>query len=283
MPTAKRCFRHAKSRDINLAKNEDFQFASRHALSVYHSDAVYSFIPKIACSTMRYSLAIAHGMIDGPEHFNWIHVNNMTFRASLAELIKAKYTFAILRDPFRRIASCYLDKMTKKSSVCNDFHRQTNRQMPPGNLTFREFISGLKSNLRGNEHWRPQMDFLIYEEYDDLFCLEAFSDATRTLQERLQLDIHDARNLSKHGTDQFRPLANDAFYADTPAHTIALLKSKGRVPRPEQLYDTELAMQTGLLYADDLTFYSKAFGRHCLFPQIARSEMILGTLPEMAR
>ena len=31
------------------------------------------------------------------------------FQATLAELVKAKYTFTILRDPYSRIYSCYLD------------------------------------------------------------------------------------------------------------------------------------------------------------------------------
>jgi hypothetical protein len=97
-----RLLRYTRGNLQVLAQNAAHQFASQHALSFYAADAVYSFIPKNACSTMRYTLALANGAISGPRHFNWIHTNNLTFRASLAELAKAKYTFVILRDPYRR-------------------------------------------------------------------------------------------------------------------------------------------------------------------------------------
>ena len=106
-----RLLRYTQGNLQALVQNAAHQFASQHALSFYAADAVYSFIPKNACSTMRYTVGMANGAIAGPEQFNWIHANNLTFRASLAELAKAKYTFVILRDPYLRVASCFLDKM----------------------------------------------------------------------------------------------------------------------------------------------------------------------------
>ena len=220
---------------------------------------------------MRYTIGIANGTIADQDDFNWIHNNNQTFQASLAELVKAKYTFAILRDPYLRVASCYLDKIVDQTVVAWHYHALTNYKTAPEMLTFREFVTDLKLHLRGNEHWRPQLDFLVYEDYDDFFCVETFSEAVVTLRQRIGLDVHDARGLTKHGIDQFELLDNDEQYADKPAHEIAALKRAGRLPRTVQLYDASLIAQVGQMYGSDIAFYNETMGRSCVFP-IAKPE-----------
>ena len=138
-------------------------------------------------------------------------------------------------------------------------------------VTFREFVTNLKSRLRENEHWRPQMDFLVYEHYDDYFCLEAFSEAVATLQQRIGLAIHDARNLTKHGTDQFVRLDCDELFADRPAHEIATLKRTGRIPRAAQLYDSSLVAEVRRMYRGDIAFYTKTINRPLTFPPAERA------------
>jgi hypothetical protein len=260
-----RLLRYAGGNARSLAQNTAHQFASQYALSFYLADAVYSFIPKNACSTMRYTLALANGAISGPRQFNWIHTNNLTFRASLAELAKAKYTFVILRDPFRRITSCFLDKMVDQTAVAWTWHMMTGYQTVPAMLTFREFVASVKSQPRGNEHWRPQVEFLVYDRYDDIFCFEAFADAAATLRSRIGLVVQDARGLTKHGSEQFAPLDGAESFADTPAHEIAALKRAGRMPRTEQMYDDALIAEVGQIYAADIAFYTKSLKRPCAF------------------
>jgi hypothetical protein len=250
-----------------LSNNKAHQVASLHALSIYAADAVYSFIPKNACSTMRYSIAIANGAISGPLDFNWIHANNPTFRASLAELARARYTFTILRDPYSRIYSCYLDKMVDQTAVAWQYHALTNYQTPPSMLTFREFVTHLKSQLRRNEHWRPQLDFLVYQDYDDFFCVEEFSETIKILGQRIGFDVHDARKLTKHGTDQFDPIGNDQPFADVPAHEIAALKRAGRIPSALQFYDAPLIAEIRQLYSADIALYAEMIKRPLLFPR----------------
>ncbi|TAL45777.1 MAG: hypothetical protein EPN89_11775, partial [Methylovulum sp.] len=81
-----RPFKYSSASYVNLSKNQQHQFAQGHALRIYNSNSIYSFIPKNACSTMRVSLAIANGCIADTDKldeldFNWIHNNNDTFRA----------------------------------------------------------------------------------------------------------------------------------------------------------------------------------------------------------
>jgi hypothetical protein len=262
----RRLLRYARHHLQGLSNNNAHQFASRYALSIYTADAVYSFIPKNACSTMRYSIALTNGAIAGPAEFNWIHENNRTFQASLAELARAKYTFAILRDPYSRIYSCYLDKMVDQTAVAWQYHALTNYRTPPSMLTFREFVASLKSRVRGNEHWRPQLDFLVYEKYDDYFCVEEFTEAIKIMRQRIGFDVHDARELTTHGTDQFELLGNDEPFGDVPAHEIATLKRSGRIPSALQFYDAPLIAEIRQLYSADIALYAEMIKRPLLFP-----------------
>jgi hypothetical protein len=214
---------------------------------------------------MRYTLGIANGTIAGPEHFKWIHANNTTFQASLRDLAKAKYTFVILRDPYLRIASCYLDKMVDQKEVARRYHSLTNHETAPSELTLRTFVKGLKSRLRGDQHWRPQLDFLVYERYDDFFSLESFPDDVSVLRNKIDLEVRDARGFTKHGTDLFEPLASEESFADKPAHAIATLKREGKIPRIAQMYDASLIAEIGKMYAADIAFYTQVTKRSCTF------------------
>lgn len=260
-----RLLRYASLTLQTLSQNSAHKHASDYALSIYGKDAVFTFIPKNACSTMRYTIALANGAISGPEEFNWIHANNTTFRASLAELAKAKYTFVILRDPYLRIGSCFLDKIVDSTPVAWAYRDLTNYKADLSTLTFREFISNLELLLHENEHWRPQIDFLIYRDYDEYFSVENFAQATKTLRDRLGLEVQDARNLTKHGSDQFKPIESNEGFADRPVYEIAAMKRAGAIPRIEQLYDTPLIDRVRAIYGADIELYEKYTRNKCIF------------------
>ena len=250
-----RVFRHSGASNAALAQNAAHNGAASYALSIYSSEAVYSFIPKNACSTLRYSLALANGAIDDESQFNWIHHNNPTFRASLRELARAKYTFVVMRDPFLRLASCFFDKIVDQTPVAATLHRLMNYTSRPHEVTFRAFVDALKTHLRGDEHWRPQVDFLVYKSYDDVFRLENFPAAIHALKQKIGLEVRDARALTRHGTDQFSEIEDDECVADLKAFDLLATKRKGRVPRLRNFYDSALVAKVEALFASDLEFY----------------------------
>ena len=264
-PAHPRLLRFARQKFDSLASNGPHQFAAKFALSIYGADAVCSFIPKNACSTLRYSIALANGVLAGPEDFDWIHTNNQVFKADMAALAKARYTFVVLRDPFLRIVSCFLDKMLNQKPLAWQFHTLTDSKITPAMLTFRDFIGQLRPLLQANEHWRPQGEFLVYQDYDDYFCVEQFDDAVAVLRNRIGLTVYDTRGLAQHGLDRFTPLEGDETFADTPVHTLAALQRSGRVPRAAQLFDAALIAQVARLYAADIALYKRVIGRPCVF------------------
>jgi len=245
----------------NLAKNAYHQFASGFALRIFKSNSVYSFIPKNACSTMRVSLAIANGCINDKSDFNWIHQNNGTFKAELANLIQADYTFVILRCPFARLASAYLDKIVDRTVEAWLLYDNVQRKIEIDQLHFKTFVKLISKPkiLNSNIHWKPQVDFLVYKKYDDYFCLENFSAAQPEIEKKAGITIVDARSLTQHGTDRFK-LINDQSYAECLPEDIRQLKLLGQLPALTALYDEETILLVRKIFKKDIDLYKKLFG-----------------------
>lgn len=250
-----------------IRNNPHHNFAQLHAVHVYDSNAIYSMIPKNGCTTLRLSIAMANGVVADTSQWEWIHFNNDSFKPSLKELALAAYRFTVLRDPFGRLVSCFLDKIVNKTSDAAKFQEKMEDSIDLDTLTFRQFCHGLTKPgvLTGNIHWRPQVHFLVYADYDDYFCFEDFGRVAPLLKAVIGLDLVDARPLARHHTSRHKPAPSSQSYADVPLpHLKALLRS-GYAPRPESLYDEELIALVRDLYAADFALYHTHFPRFGLF------------------
>ena len=144
-------------------------------------------------------------------------------------------------------------------------HRLLNYAGSPHDFTFRAFVDGLKPHLRGDEHWRPQVDFLVYKTYDDVFRLEDFPKAVRTLRKKIGLQVRDARDLTRHGTEQFKVIAGKECVADIGAFDLLATKRAGKAPALRNFYDAPLIETVARLYADNLEFYRREAGGKLTF------------------
>lgn len=263
-----RLLRYSGKSYDNLNINGPHKFAQRHALNIYASEAVYSFIPKNACSTMRTTLAVANGCIADASDFNWIHQNNDTFSASLAELARAKYTFTILRCPYARLLSVYLDKFLDRTPVAwkyIDLHRRT---IDIEDITFEFFVKSIcKEAVRNSDiHWMPQTSFLVYEDYDDYFALENIPAMAVTLKEKIDLDLVDARPLTRHSTSGFRRSRRKHPYRLAPLELLGS-KQQGSLPAPKSMFSDEMVRWVKRAYRGDIALYKRTFGAgNLLFP-----------------
>jgi len=256
-----RLLRYSGKSYDNLDKNGQHKFAQRHALNIYASASIYSFIPKNACSTMRTSLAIANGCIKDASDFNWIHQNNDTFSASLAELAKAQYTFTILRCPYARLLSVYLDKFLNRNPVAWKYVDLHKRSIEIEDITFEFFVkSTCRKHVRNSDiHWMPQTSFLVYEDYDDYFALEDFDTAVNVLKEKIGLDLVDARPLTNHGTSGFRKLSRSKPFRLAPFELLGL-KMRGSLPSLKSMYSDEMIECVQRAYRQDIALYKRKFG-----------------------
>ena len=58
-----RLLKNARFDHLSIDENEIYNFSLNHALSIYSLDAVCTFIPKNACSSLRFSIAIHNGFL----------------------------------------------------------------------------------------------------------------------------------------------------------------------------------------------------------------------------
>ncbi len=264
----KREFRYSHINIGPLSRNAQHQFALGQTMKVYRSNAAYALIPKNACSTVRLSIALANGCIQDPSQIAWIHANNETFAMTSESAFLADYTFAILRSPFRRLYSAFLDKFldmdVQSWKLCANLHSSVH----PHEMTFSTFVKAINNTARSamDVHWRPQVDFLLYDEYDDYFCLEKFDDFTVTVRDRIDLEIVDSRELLTHSSSQYRTFNGEGSY-NTSALDLLKTKKIGRIPDIQTMYNSELFEIVSYVYRDDIALFQEKFPDIDMFPQ----------------
>ena len=264
--------RFPSSSPLPLGKNSSHVFAQQHALSLYRRQAVYSYIPKNACSNLRFSAAVDNGYLSSNADPSWIHNNNGTFTSSNSFLSTAEYAFVFLRCPYRRIASVFLDKIVNGDKMARSLEKSLPRKLwveyistrPILGNSFLDFVTkiALTTRERQNHHWRPQIDFLVYENYDDFFCIEKFHDAEKTLEKKIGFKVIDARARIGHDTSRFKKITGE--FTREPAHAIRELKRQGTVPAYESLYNDEVKEIVDRIYLEDIELYKTHFGTSSL-------------------
>jgi hypothetical protein len=249
----KRLLKNVRQQHLKVSENKLYNFSSNHLLSIYPINAVCTFIPKNACSTLRFSIAIANGFIRDIKDVQWIHNNNATFRASQREASLASFTFVVLRCPYTRVASCFLDKIVDEIVFFND---QLGNKV---SLNFYEFLLEVQAQQPSEreQHWRNQSDFLHYEKYDEFFSLELFSEAIASLAAH-GLEVHDTRESIKHDISRLNTLDGD--FSKMKAEQIKKMKEEGSVPNYKSLFSKQEIDLVNEIYKDDINLYKSHFG-----------------------
>jgi hypothetical protein len=247
-----RLLKNARLENVPISQNDLYGFSSRYTLSIYPLDFVCTFIPKNACSSLRYSIAIANGFIKDFSDIKWIHSNNQTFISTQREVACAKYTFVILRCPYARVASCFLDKFVGRKLKFNDKKGQRL------SINFHEFLSIIQSQIRQDrdEHWRNQSDFLHYEKYDDYFSLESFSDALNSIENR-GFKIIDTRSIIKHDLSTLKRVDGD--FSKMKDLDLKKMKDDGVIPHYKSMFSNLEIDLVKEIYSDDIALYKSHF------------------------
>ena len=254
-----------------LANNPAHNFALRHTSRIFESNSTFTWIPKNACSTMRFSIAKANGCIESLEDVNWIHANNHSFNATTETAACSGYTFVILRCPYTRLYSAFMDKMVNFDIQAWAFRDACNRSFNVHDLTFKRFIHeiGAKPVQSLDIHWRRQTDFLLFANYDDYFCLENFAKATKIIGKKARVTITDTRQKLGHDVARDAVISGDPAPYNKSALELLLQKRNGVIPAPKDMFDAEMVGIVKTLYADDLDLYTEKFKASNLMQKFA--------------
>lgn len=268
----RRRFRHVRMNDHLLRSGGEFDFALTHAVALYNLKSVYSLINKNACSTLRFSAAVSNGFVSPDDNPKLLRSLLRVFRPSLEFAATAQYAFVVLRCPYRRLGSAFLDKIVdvrtrqKYTLPATRFERIWRKKVKVpylkstyyDDMSFSDFCHLIQKQKakRLDQHWRPQSAFLLYHEYDDYFCLEDFSSAMRQLDSR-GLPVYDTRRGLKHDTSHLEEREGD--FSRISVTRIRQMKANGEVPSYSSLFDADCRKIVEQVYSEDIATYNRHF------------------------
>ena len=256
---AERIFLKTQGNPTNLFANENYQFAINHTKVHYKSNSVCTWIPKNACSNLRCSIAIANGAIASVEEIKWIHANNDCFVASTKEALEAEFTFIILRNPFKRLLSYFLDKLCHADDPQEDISYQIAKGVFDfkSEMSFEDFINYIweyPHTIYEDEHTRPQCDFVLYRNYDRYYSIEGLEDAIREIQTKTGLKFYDVRGINSIYTTKDHDYNSSITY-QTTAVDIKNRQIQKQSPVAKNMYSKEMIKKVAAIYLQDIILY----------------------------
>ncbi len=186
------------------------------------------------------------------------------------------FKFTILRNPFNRLVSAYLDKIVKYNEL-EPFAQQVIRDIqnflninynPAQSITFRQFILYLSEteDYLLNEHWRSQHTFLGREilELDYLGQFEELDSVIKFLENKFDFtittDVEDSNEFEEHITKYVEYDSNQKVCDTYPTELKFLKILHGGFPKATSFYTPDLIELVTNRFAKDISIYQQQFG-----------------------
>ena len=233
---------------------EQRTFAMRHLYVYPQLRLAYTYIPKNACTSFKRTFGCAQGWLSTDAS----SAHDMTRTHWMQGLFRYGATderILVIRDPFDRILSGYLNRFLMREDAVADHAMGTGLAELLGqdatrhDTTFTSFVEYLSRTPSRtlNEHWRPQSDFII-GSYTRHIRFEHLAEDTEFLATR-GLTLDHARG---HSTSTIqRDLAPG--WGDRKARALRRLrKRRGILPTRDNMYDARLYARIAERYAEDI-------------------------------
>ncbi|MGK7899521.1 MAG: Stf0 family sulfotransferase, partial [Xenococcus sp. (in: cyanobacteria)] len=230
---------------------------------------VYCSIPKNACTLFK-NLIVDNS--DNKEEYELSQQNVHQFlanrRGNIFPLLSCLespdyFKFVILRNPFARLASAYLDKFAKHpfpESFARDVIREVQQFLGleiniEKSITFSQFIEYLArtKDRNLNDHWRPQNTFIGSVKFDLVGQFENLDYVIDFLQRKYKINIK--KKVSSHITN-YKDFSSDLQFHQMYPNKLRNLDG---MPKAWQLYTPELEAIVRKRYAQDIEIYKQYF------------------------
>lgn len=268
--------------DWAIAHTAETSFAAKHHIACREKSFLYCFIPKNACSLFktvaaRYAADFAEPVRAAiiRQDFVRIHRHTSDLLATHEDLRNPNlFRFVVLRNPFGRVVSAYHNKFVQNGAR-DFFCRQVIQQAlnleqsasdidPSINITFYEFVRYLYQtrSFELNEHWRPQVDFLLFDHYDAYLPFEDLASALPALEDRLKVSI--PRINPMQNSVEYRSIAVQEPWHLSPSDLLEIQEKEGGLPTFEQMLNPTLIDMLHYRYQADFDLYTQQFGKENL-------------------
>lgn len=179
------------------------------------------------------------------------------------------FKFVVLRNPFERLVSGYIDKFVKPKAIFESFAEPVIREVQnhldlehniSASITFNQFVHYLArtEDDRLDAHWRPQHTFLDHGlfKFDLIIQFENLTPGLLLLQEKFGFEIKSQVVTNSHITKY------GAFDGSQKFHDAApdILRSFDGYPSGSQLYTPELEAIVRRRFSRDIEIYEQTFG-----------------------
>lgn len=233
---------------------------------------IYCGIPKNACTLFK-TMLVEHSS-DWEKFYasseNIHHYLNRQARDTkvshlLSCLVSEEYfKFVVLRNPFDRAVSAYLDKFAKHSvpetfaqDVIQSVHHFLGQPFDlQRGITFSQFVDYLvrTPDKALNDHWRPQHNFTAGVDFDFVGQFEDINSVISLVENKLGISVRT--EVSNHVT-QYQNFADTLNFQDMFPHELRAL---GGMPKASVLYTKELKCKIRSRFNQDVILFENSFG-----------------------
>jgi hypothetical protein len=110
-----------------MEKNKKFEYRAHGNIALHQFKAIYFFIPKVACSSIRCAISDLLGLVPPHPDNPLRHPGNRDFPFVKKDEISTKYRhyfkFCFVRNPWDRLVSCFFNKIHTDTSLNNKWFR----------------------------------------------------------------------------------------------------------------------------------------------------------------
>ena len=264
-----------EKRTINT-RIRDIPFAFGHMYYCESQSLIATLIPKNASSFVKTLFAWYDA--DEPEFdaaakkaFSDIHnrFNGLLLVKNFQEIERAKQSFIILRCPYRRAVSGFIDKfvIAPEEAIFQGIIRTARKEID--SITFSDFVNAIKNSPDSwlDPHFRSQYSYVIFEKYDHFFCVEDSESLKGFLETKAPDALKVINELAPKGINKKQYTTTDVenAYSFTVDKLRNLYINENKIPSEKCFFNRIIIRNLSQRYSDDISYYKNNVSEKLMF------------------
>lgn len=254
----------------------DIPFALGHTYLCRRKSILATLIPKNASSLIKAAFAWYDALPSAFDEmvanaFSDVHVrfDGLLTVKNIYDLDAATKSLVVLRCPYRRAASAFLDKFVAapEEAIVRGIVKTTGKNV--ADITFQDFVYALvmSPDYWLDTHFRSQSSYISLDDYDHYFCVEDHQPLSAFLDSEFGEAIAELKKAAPEGInrEQLPRVPVDGAWKMTARDLTELRRSNGVAPQYRSLYTDALISDLFKRYRDDIEMYISRTSGKLLF------------------